>query len=281
MYRAKCNEFLPEFDGYLRIFTDGSKTGKAVAAAAILAPRVCIKRLPDNSSSLRKLKQFHWHLIWHNYSCLRATSFFCYLILFHVCKVLKIRTCLIHWFMRYFLCTWVYITLHELKERGFNLVFIGVLVMMMMDWLAIRWLIPLQKPLSTCRLPTWLYPIPITTVWYELTHWTSGSNRGVCRLRKSHISSISVLLLQLNQSTDAANSSFCNSWIDSCACWPMNGHTHLPTLACTHSKEHNSTAILNRVFVEAQCFMVESIRFLTPTLVPLMYAASGVNCSLS
>ena len=172
-------------------------------------------------------------------------------------------------------------TLHYMSWKSVvSILFLsGSLVLL--DWLAIRWLIPLQKPLSTCRLPTWLYPIPITTVWYELTHWISGSNRGVCRLRKSHISSISVLQLQLNQSTDAANSSFCNSWIDSCACWPMNGHTHLPTLACTHSKEHNSTAILNRVFVEAQCFMVESIRFLTPTLVPLMYAASGVNCSLS
>jgi hypothetical protein len=41
---------LSQYDGYTRIFTDGSKIGEAVGAAAIVASRVCQKRLPNNSS---------------------------------------------------------------------------------------------------------------------------------------------------------------------------------------------------------------------------------------
>jgi len=44
------SSFLSQFDGYICIFTDGSKSGEAVGSAAIVASRVCKKRLPNNSS---------------------------------------------------------------------------------------------------------------------------------------------------------------------------------------------------------------------------------------
>ena len=40
LYEAKQNEILSDFDGYMRIFTDGSKIGEAAGAAAVLASRV-------------------------------------------------------------------------------------------------------------------------------------------------------------------------------------------------------------------------------------------------
>jgi len=39
-----------QYDGYTRIFTDGSKSGEAVGSAAIVASRLCKKRLLNNSS---------------------------------------------------------------------------------------------------------------------------------------------------------------------------------------------------------------------------------------
>jgi ribonuclease HI len=50
VFKSKVNEILVNFDGYQKIYTDGSKAGKAVAAAAISGPRLSIKRLPDSSS---------------------------------------------------------------------------------------------------------------------------------------------------------------------------------------------------------------------------------------
>ena len=47
LYEAKL---LSEYDGLTRIFTDGSKIGEAAGAAAVLAPRVSNKRLPNHSS---------------------------------------------------------------------------------------------------------------------------------------------------------------------------------------------------------------------------------------
>jgi len=48
--QLKFNELVSEYDDYIRIFTDGSKIGEAVGAAAIVASRLCKKRLPNNSS---------------------------------------------------------------------------------------------------------------------------------------------------------------------------------------------------------------------------------------
>ena len=50
VFIARFNELLSTCDGYTWIFTDGSKDGKAVGAAAVLGSRVCVKRLPDHSS---------------------------------------------------------------------------------------------------------------------------------------------------------------------------------------------------------------------------------------
>ena len=50
VFKSKVNEILVSYDGYLRIYTDGSKAGTAVAAAAISGPRLLIKRLPNGSS---------------------------------------------------------------------------------------------------------------------------------------------------------------------------------------------------------------------------------------
>jgi len=50
VYQSKFNEFFSQYDVYTRIFTDGSKSGEAVGSAAIVASRLCKKRLPNNSS---------------------------------------------------------------------------------------------------------------------------------------------------------------------------------------------------------------------------------------
>jgi len=50
VYQSKFNELLSHYDGYTRIFTDGSKSGQTVGSAAIVASRLCKKRLPNNSS---------------------------------------------------------------------------------------------------------------------------------------------------------------------------------------------------------------------------------------
>jgi len=49
VYQSKFNELLSQYDGYTCIFTDESKSGEAVGCAAIVASRVCKKRLPNNS----------------------------------------------------------------------------------------------------------------------------------------------------------------------------------------------------------------------------------------
>jgi len=46
----KIHELLSQYDGYTRIFIDGSKSGQAVGSAAIVASRLCKKRLPNNLS---------------------------------------------------------------------------------------------------------------------------------------------------------------------------------------------------------------------------------------
>jgi ribonuclease HI len=50
MFQAKLNELLSVFDGYNRIFTDGSKNGAAVAAAAVCNGNIRSLRLPDHAS---------------------------------------------------------------------------------------------------------------------------------------------------------------------------------------------------------------------------------------
>ena len=50
IFRAKLNELLSAFDGYTRIFTDGSKSGVAVAAAAICNDTKRSVRLTNNAS---------------------------------------------------------------------------------------------------------------------------------------------------------------------------------------------------------------------------------------
>jgi len=50
VFKSKVNEILVEYDGYQKIYTDGSKAGTNVASAAISGPRLSIKRLPDGSS---------------------------------------------------------------------------------------------------------------------------------------------------------------------------------------------------------------------------------------
>lgn len=50
MFHSKLNEILSHFDGYTRLYTDGSKDGPSVAAAAICGTRILIKRLPNHSS---------------------------------------------------------------------------------------------------------------------------------------------------------------------------------------------------------------------------------------
>ena len=53
LYKAKLNELLSDYDGFTRIFTDGSKIGEAAGAAAILAPHLSNKRLPNHSSIIK------------------------------------------------------------------------------------------------------------------------------------------------------------------------------------------------------------------------------------
>jgi ribonuclease HI len=50
VFRARFNEVIAVYGGYSRIFTDGSKEGAAVAAAAVTESAVLVKRLPDHSS---------------------------------------------------------------------------------------------------------------------------------------------------------------------------------------------------------------------------------------
>jgi len=49
VYQSKFNELFSH-DDYTRIFSDGSKSGEAVGSTAIVASRLCKKRLPNNSS---------------------------------------------------------------------------------------------------------------------------------------------------------------------------------------------------------------------------------------
>jgi ribonuclease HI len=50
IFHTQLNQILSNFDGFTRLYTDGSKDGPSVAAAAICGPRIMVKRLPDHSS---------------------------------------------------------------------------------------------------------------------------------------------------------------------------------------------------------------------------------------
>jgi ribonuclease HI len=50
LFRSKFNEILTAFDGYERIYTDASKDGPAVAAAAMSRLGTRVKRLPNDAS---------------------------------------------------------------------------------------------------------------------------------------------------------------------------------------------------------------------------------------
>jgi hypothetical protein len=49
IFRSKLAELLSAFDGYERIYTDGSKDGEAVAAAAVSRYGTLVKRLTDHA----------------------------------------------------------------------------------------------------------------------------------------------------------------------------------------------------------------------------------------
>jgi hypothetical protein len=50
LFRSKLNEMLAAFDGNERIYTDASKNGRAVAAAAVSRLGTRVKRLPIDAS---------------------------------------------------------------------------------------------------------------------------------------------------------------------------------------------------------------------------------------
>ena len=50
LYLSCYRELVSEYEGYSKIFTDGSKKGSAVSAAAVTFGKVLVKRLPDHSS---------------------------------------------------------------------------------------------------------------------------------------------------------------------------------------------------------------------------------------
>jgi ribonuclease HI len=50
VFRSRFNELLSAFNGFSRIYTDGSKEETAVAAAAVTDSAVLVKRLPDHAS---------------------------------------------------------------------------------------------------------------------------------------------------------------------------------------------------------------------------------------
>ena len=52
LFKLKLNELLADFDSFQRIYTDGSKVGAAVAAAAMTGPTLLVNRLPNSSSIL-------------------------------------------------------------------------------------------------------------------------------------------------------------------------------------------------------------------------------------
>ena len=47
LFKSNLNEFLSDFDGFQRIYTDGSK---AVVETAMSGPTLLVKHLPKNSS---------------------------------------------------------------------------------------------------------------------------------------------------------------------------------------------------------------------------------------
>lgn len=49
-YESKLSELLSMFDGYVRIYTDGSKDDEKVAAAAVCGDKTVVRRLPDHAS---------------------------------------------------------------------------------------------------------------------------------------------------------------------------------------------------------------------------------------
>jgi len=50
LFKLNLNELLADFDSFQRIYTDGSKVGAAVAAAAMSGPTLLVNRLPNGSS---------------------------------------------------------------------------------------------------------------------------------------------------------------------------------------------------------------------------------------
>jgi hypothetical protein len=50
LYHSVYNQLTDVYQGYKKIFSDGSKQGAAVAAAAVTEGKVLVKRLPDNAS---------------------------------------------------------------------------------------------------------------------------------------------------------------------------------------------------------------------------------------
>lgn len=49
-FQSPCNKIVPVFDGFRRLFADGSKDDASIAAAAVSGSAVMVKWLPDRSS---------------------------------------------------------------------------------------------------------------------------------------------------------------------------------------------------------------------------------------
>jgi hypothetical protein len=73
-FQARFKELLAIFDGYIHIYTDGSKDGAAIAAAAICRGQTLTKRLPDHASIFSaELRRYYLH--WTSLIELLQTNF--------------------------------------------------------------------------------------------------------------------------------------------------------------------------------------------------------------
>jgi hypothetical protein len=85
-YLSCYKELVLTYEGYKKIFTDGSKQGGAVSAAAVAEWKVLVKRLPDHASifsaeaigillALNIIEQSpgrHFLIISDSFSCIKA-----------------------------------------------------------------------------------------------------------------------------------------------------------------------------------------------------------------
>ena len=85
MYEAWLNELLSDYNGYTRIYIDGSKIGEAAGAAAVLAPPQ-VSNTPNHSSIFTaEARAILLALEWLSVASETMSCF--YLTRFHDCKV--------------------------------------------------------------------------------------------------------------------------------------------------------------------------------------------------